>query len=40
MAAWSLPVAWHGYAQPACATGMWGRYGVEVTLLAGDVQRY
>jgi hypothetical protein len=38
MAAWSLPVAWHGTRSRPCATGMWGRYGVEVTRLAGDGQ--
>jgi hypothetical protein len=40
MAAWSLPVAWHGYAQPAARDREVGSCGVEVMLVAGDGQRY
>jgi hypothetical protein len=40
MAAWSLPVAWHGYAQPATRDREVGSCGVEVMLVAGDGQRY
>ena len=39
MAAWYLPVAWHGYAQPSTRDRDVGSCGVEVMLVAGDGRR-